>query len=302
MLTDREIQHNNLIKSLKESVDILSERLENFKIEKDNTKSKIDLSRRFSMVNLPSAGLYYPNKKGSLLVKYLTSVEENILCDYMLMESGLGIKFVLNSVLMDDIDIESLLLSDFQAILIFLRANAFGDSVNVEPVCPHCGKINETSFKLSSLEFKEPKYKPNEKGEYIIKIDGSNLEIVISPMTLKKELEKNSNEKETDFFTFKDENGFDLKIKKERTLNLIYNIDSINGVKDKEKIKNVIRKLPKKNVDAIIEFIEENEIGVNEKINLNCMFCQQEFIQRVNIGYNFLTMREEHATKIEEDL
>lgn len=296
-------EYLKVIEELKNSVNILLKEFLDLKKElKKFDNKKVDLSKQFSIINLPSKGRYYKNKKKSLLIRYLTAIEEYVLCDSMLMESGKGLELVLSSLIIDDIDVKELLLSDFQAILIFLRSTAFGDSIDITPTCPHCSIKIENEFNLSGLEFKKPEYEPNQEGKYIVSFPGSEMEFVISPITLAKELEKIENESDSDYFIYRNEEGNATKIRKERSLSLVYNIDSINGITDKEKIKNIIRKQPKKNVDAIIDFIKKNEVGVDEKIMLKCESCGEEFIQNVSVGYNFISLPESYKNNIYEEL
>jgi hypothetical protein len=195
---------------------------------------------------------------------------------------------------MDDIDVKKLLLSDFQAILIFLRSTAYGDSIDTKAVCPHCQKEDDYNFRLSGLKFKEPKVKPNEDGKYVIFFPEVEMQVITSPLTLEKELEKYENQTDDDFFDLKDENGEKIKIRKEKTLSLVYNIESINGVTDKEQIKKTIRRLPRKHMDYIVNFINENEVGIEEKITLKCLSCSEDFTQRLSVGYNFLSLPESY--------
>lgn len=236
-------EYLKIIKDLKDSVDILLQGFFDLKKElKDLSPKRVDLSRQFSLINLPSEGLYYKDKNKSLLINYLGALEENILCDSMLMESGKGMEFVLSNLIIDDFDAKTLLLSDFQAILIFLRSTAFGNSVEIKTKCPHCGIENDTEFRLSELNFKEPKVKPNENGEYVIFFPEIETTFILSPLTLEKEYAKSNSEDEDDYFVIKDEFGVDTKIRKEKTLSLIYNINSINGVTDKKKNKKTYKK------------------------------------------------------------
>ena len=298
-----DIEYIKIIEELKASVDVLLKGFYDLKEEVKKLRAgKIDLSRQFSIINLPSEGVYYKDKKKSLLIRYLTAVEEHVLVDSMLMESGKGLELVLNNLIMEDINVRELLLSDFQALLIFLRSTAYGDSVDITPTCPHCGNVNKSRFKLSDLKFKTPETSPNEDGKYIVYLPELNMEFIISPVTFEKEIEKIENETESDFFEYKDEEGVLKKIKKEKSLNLVYNIDSINGITDKEKIKSVIRKQPKRYIDVIAEFIKNNEVGVDENIKLNCEFCGEDFVQNVSVGYNFLSLPPEHKQSIYEDM
>ena len=79
----------------KKTANVLLEGFYDFK-KQVQSNNKIDLSRQFSLINLPSEGKYYLDKKKSLLVRYLTATEEHVLCDSMLMESGRGIELVLS--------------------------------------------------------------------------------------------------------------------------------------------------------------------------------------------------------------
>jgi len=290
------------IEELKSSVNVLLKGIYDLKAEvKKLRKKKVDLSKQFSIINLPSKGIYYKDKKKSLLVRYLTAIEEHVLTDSMLLETGRAIELVLENLIIDDINVRELLLSDFQAVLIFLRSTAYGDSVEIKPTCPHCNREGDNEFKLSELDFKKQNVQPNKDGKYVIFIPEIEMEFIISPLTLAKELEKIENETEADFFVYKNEDGEKIKIKKEKSLSLVYNIDSINGVSDKELIKKAIRKLPKKYIDYIVKFISENEVGVDENIKLKCSYCGEEFTQRVSIGYNFISLPASYKDGILEE-
>jgi len=287
----------------KKNANILLEGFYDLKKEiKKNNNKKVDLTRQFSIINLPSKGVYYPDKKKSLLIRYLTAVEEHILCDSMLMASGKGIELILQDLIIDDIDVKKLLLSDFQAILIFLRSTAFGNNVEMKLVCPHCSKEADYEFMLSELEFKKPKVEPSEGGKYVIFLPEIETEFIISPVTFEKEMEKFENETEDDYFVIRNEDGVNTKIRKDKSLSLVYNIDSINGISDKDQIKKIIRKIPKKYVDYIAQFINENEVGIDEKVKFKCSFCGEDFIQKVLVGYNFISLPETYKQNILEEI
>jgi len=81
--------------------------------------------RPYSMVNVPSQGLYYPENKSFFYVRYLSYEEEYILTDQTIMENGDGLRKVLEAVIIDDFDINKLVPGDVQAISMFLRSTAF---------------------------------------------------------------------------------------------------------------------------------------------------------------------------------
>ena len=299
-MKSKEFEYLKVLEELKNSVNVLLEGF--YDLNKElKKKKKTDLSRQFSMINLPSRGVYYSNKKKSLLIRYLTAVEEHVLVDSFLVETGKGIELVLENVIMDEINIRDLLLSDFQAILIFLRSTAYGDLVEFNSVCPFCGKEGEQDIRLSELEFKSPKNNPNEDGKYVLYLPELDLEFVISPMTLEKEMQKIENESDEDYFQIRNEDGILTKIRKDKTLGLVYNIDSINGIVNKEEIKRIVKKLPKKHFDSINNFIIENEVGVNEEVNLKCPSCGQDFVQKIYVGYNFISLPANYKEIIYEE-
>jgi hypothetical protein len=300
MLDEKE--YLQTLEEFKKTANILLEGFYDLKNEVKKNKKKVDLTKQFSVINLPSKGLYYSGRNKSLLIRYLTAVEEHILCDSFLIESGRGIELLLGDLIMDDINVRDLLLSDLQAILIFLRSTAYGDSVDINLGCPHCGKESDQQIRLSELEFKKPKNEPNENGKYVIFLPEIEMEFVICPPTFLKELEKHESETERDFFVYKEEDGTETKVKKEKSLSLVYNIDSINGIIDKEKIRTIIRKLPKRYVDVITNFISENEVGVDEKMNLKCPFCGEEFFQKLSVGYSFLSLPPSYKENIYEEM
>jgi len=290
-----------ILKELRESMSALVEGFYDAKKEREKEKLKIDISQPFSILNFPSQGLYYPDKKKSVLIKYLTAVEEHVLTDSFLVESGRGIELVLDNLIMDDLDVRELLTGDFQALLIFLRSTAYGDNVEIAPTCPHCNKEAENGFKLSELEFKEQKTLPNKNGKYCIEIEEINLTFILSPMTFEKELEKSKSDDEDDYFTFKDSDGT-VKIKKEKTLSLAYNIESINGNSNKDLIKKVVRKISKKHIDLLLEFIKENESGIQDYIELNCPYCGEDFRQATAMGYDFISLPYEYKETVLEEI
>lgn len=294
-------EYIKILKELKESVNALLEGFYDIRKENKKFNKSIDISKPFSILNFPSKGVYYSDKRKSVLVRYLTAVEEHVLTDSFLVESGRGIEIVLDNLIIDDLDVRKLLTGDFQALLIFLRSTAYGDKVTLSPVCPYCKKEGENSFLLSELEFKKQKHKPDADGRFVIEIPEIELTFKIVPMTFEKELQRALEEDEEDAFIFKDIEG-NVKIKKTRTLALAYQIESINGYTDKKIIQKIIKRIPKKYTDRILKFIEENSTGIQDYISLECPFCGQEFKQRTDMGYNFISLPYEYKETILEEI
>ena len=75
------------------------------------------------VVQLPSQGVFYKNKKKAIKVGYLTASDENIL---MGGANDLTMALLRAKIYEPDIKVEDLIEGDVEAILIFLRNTAFG--------------------------------------------------------------------------------------------------------------------------------------------------------------------------------
>jgi len=262
---------------------------------------KFDLRKQFTLINLPSEGIYYKNKKKSLYIRYLTAVEENVLCDSMLNESGLAIQLVLNNIIIDnDIKAEDLILSDLQAVLIFLRSTAFGDDVELSFNCPHCGQESAQKIRLSSLDWKKQEYVPGPDGMFTVELPVSNKILKIKPVFFRDVLQEKE-ETEDDYITIKDLDG-DIRIKKESTSKLMSNIHEIDGVTDREGIRERLKTLSRKDITLLKQFLSRNENGVVEEYDFICEYCHETSKSKIGFGYNFLSLPLEYKQNVMEEL
>jgi len=251
------------------------------------------------MINLPSEGVFYKNRKKSLLIRYLTAIEESVLTDGILNESGKAIEMVLNDLIIDnDIEARDLLMCDIQAILIFLRSTAYGDSVELDFKCPNCKNTSKVNLVLSALDWKTPEYKPSKSGEYVIELPNSDIQLKTRPLFFRDELEK---EEDDDFLEIKDGSSI-IKIKRESTNKIASFVTEINGETSKTKIKKIIRNLPKSSVLLLKDFFKNNELGVSEENEFTCEYCQEKTKTSIPFGYNFLSLPSEYKKNILEEV
>ena len=80
------------------------------------------------VVQLPSQGVFYKNKKKAIKVGYLTASDENIL---MGGANDLTMSLLRAKIYEPDIKVEELIEGDVEAILIFLRNTAFGPEMTI---------------------------------------------------------------------------------------------------------------------------------------------------------------------------
>lgn len=254
----------------------------------------MEITKRFELLNIPSKGNYYKNGKPFLYVNLLTAHHEYILSSQMLMEDGNGMDIVVKDVIsMNDwINVEDLLWCDYQAIVIFLRANTYGNEVDFSIQCPHCSKTNKINVKLSSLKFKESEHIPLDSGFIEFSIRGMNFKM---SQPRRRDMVKSNGR-----YIYQDLDG-QLNIGRNRTGNILSCIQEINEVSDKIKIQNYILNMPKKDFDVLYDFVENNKIGFEKEQETECEFCLQDFSFGFGVDTNFLTLPESYQLGIEEE-
>jgi len=123
------------------------------------------LNRKYDVIPLPSKGECYPHKKGKLPVYYLTAREENLIMSINLYSEGMLIETILKSVVADpEINVDELVQGDIDAILLFLRATAYGTKYPIIARNPYTGVEFQTNIDLSDIKYKELDLKGDENG------------------------------------------------------------------------------------------------------------------------------------------
>ena len=145
------------------------------------------------MVELPSKGYFYvdghPLAKGKVEVKYMTAKEEDILTSQNLIQQGLVIDKLLQSLIVDkSIKLDDMLIGDKNAIMVAARVLGYGKDYQFTY------DDEEQSVDLSTLEPVELDFSKFTKGknEFNFKLPNSEREIVFKLLTQKDENEVDS--------------------------------------------------------------------------------------------------------------
>lgn len=254
----------------------------------------------FDVLNLPSQGIFYPDGRSTLTVRYMTAREENILTSPSLIENGKAFDLVLESVIMDSgVNIEKLMAVDKNAVFIFLRSTAYGDKFQVSINCPSCNKSGETYFMLSELGIKEATQKPDDDGCFEfelpkMRINSKPVSIKFKPMTVESE-KKMTNELNSDIGKLKN-------IKKVVTAKYISQFHSVNGNTDENFIRKVAKNMPLFDSDALQKYMASVEPGIDETVKLKCPHCTNELIEQFSIGSEILKLPAQHRKNVNEEI
>lgn len=261
-------------------------------------KNPEDLKAPFDLVQFPSMGLFYKDKRAGVLVKYITGAEENILTAPNLSATGIAFNMAMDSLIMEEVAVEDLLVVDRNAILLYLRSTGYGDGYPVIITCPNCKESGKTEFSISSMTAKDIMQMPDEEGCFSytmprLKINDQPVIIRFAPLTVREETEMR-NELEIHKM-----NPRALPI--DITLRYKYQIKSINGNTSKEFIERLSSRFPLKDSADLREHIERMEPGINSKVRLNCEKCSHSFYEEYPITNDFLALTPEYKNVIWEE-
>lgn len=113
-------------------------------------------------VRLPSAGLYYPeghplHGEEAIEIKFMTAKEEDLLSSRGLIEKGIVLDRLIDSLLVNKrIRSRDLLVSDRNAILIQARASGYGTDYTTAISCRNCGESHKYAYDLNEAIVQTP--------------------------------------------------------------------------------------------------------------------------------------------------
>lgn len=197
------------------------------------------------VVQLPSKGIFYRNKKKSLKVGYLTASDENIL---MGGADDLTINLLRSKIYEPDIRVEDLIEGDVESILIFLRNTAFGPEMELNLTDPITKKPFKTTVMLNELPIIEGK-QPNEDGTFTIVLPKSQSTIKIKPLNYGEIMEIS---RLSDSYP-------QGRIVPKITWRLQKEIVEIDGSSDKAVIAKFVESMPIADSKYVRKFMNENE-------------------------------------------
>ena len=220
------------------------------------------------VVQLPSQGIFYKNKKKSIKVGYLTASDENIL---MGGANDLTMTLLRAKVYEPDVKVEDLIEGDVEAILIFLRNTAFGPEMTLNVTDPTTKKQFQTTVVLDELSI-VGNQKPSEDGTFTIMLPKSQSTIKVKPLT---------------YGEIQDINRLASTYPQGRvvprvTWRMEREILEVDGSRDKSQIAKFIESMPISDSKFIRNFMNENEPRLD--MNKTIMAPSGEKLT-VNVGF-----------------
>ena len=264
---------------------------------------------QYDIIPLPSNGECYPHKKGRIPVAYLTASDENLIASPNMYRDGNLLDVILRRKILDkSINVDELCSGDRDAIVLWLRATAYGDEFPIVATHPDTRKQYNINVPLSSFKYYDFNLKGNEKGFFEYKTErGDVLEFKFLTKTDEEELRKKITEQAIEsnrlsalksltdmresingISEISEENrknidedieeileiiGSDIPTTENLTSSItdqmILHTVSVNGNSDPEYIKNYIENMRSMEAISYRKYFTENKPGVDFTIKVN---------------------------------
>ncbi len=197
------------------------------------------------VVQLPSQGIFYKNKKKSIKVGYLTASDENIL---MGGANDLTMTLLRAKIYEPDIKVEELLEGDVEAILIFLRNTGFGPEITLNVTDPVTKKPFKSNVLLDQLNIINGQ-QPNEDGSFTTLLPKSQSTIKLKPLSYGEIIEIGKLA----------ETYPQGRVVPKVTWRMQKEIIEVDGSTDKASIAKFVESMPISDSKFIRKFMNENE-------------------------------------------
>ena len=284
------------------------------KISRKQTFDKEDTSsskkQMYDFVNLPSKGLCYKNRLDKVKVAYLTAYDENMILSPSLYKEGTFLEYLLEAKILDEVNVQDMLPGDRDAIVLWLRANGYGNGYPLVITDPKTGTDFEVEYDLSQIKFKEFNLKPDDNGYFDFTLPVSKDVIKFKFLTI-NDLKfltklKNKESKRLTIFTLRNimnqldelivdnehidgetkvkigdlseklhddiiqkyNEKEDLTFTHELTDRLVLHTVSINGIKDRNYIKDYVSNMNIRDAAEYRKYLSEHEPGINYNITI----------------------------------
>jgi len=147
--------------------------------EQTREYAQANLTLPHDVVQLPSKGIFYKNKKKAIKVGYLTANDENILLGS---SDDITLTLLRNKIYEPDVKVEDLIEGDVEAILIFLRNTSFGPEMEVTVTDPSTQKPFTTKVILDTLSISSGQ-EPDEDGTFTTVLPKTGSKVKLKPLT-----------------------------------------------------------------------------------------------------------------------
>lgn len=214
----------------------------------------------FDVIPLPSKGRFYPNRKESIKIGYMTTADENILTSPNLLQSGEFLEILINrKILEQGLRYKDLLPGDRNAIMIWLRATGYGEMYPIT-ILDEINEPFDTVVNLNDLKTIELPVDPDEEGLYSFVLPISKVNVRFKLLTCG---DVDSIEK-----IIKKENDDNVLVNNTSTYTLEKMLVEVNGSRDRQTIRDFANGMRLGDAKAFTQYVETLDFGIDLNINV----------------------------------
>ena len=247
--------------------------------------AQFDFANPTEFVELPSKGRLYPpdhpfHMKEEVEIKFMTAKEEDILSSKVLLSKGLAFDRLLQSLIIDDVDIKTLIAGDKNALLIAARITGYGSEYPVTVTCPNCNSTGPHVFDLESLPIK---YIPEglditPDGTYATTLPKTGVEVEIRYL----------NSKEQEYLTRSTDSKVKNGLPETSTTDFLkMAVVSVQSETKRSKIDSFIMSMPSYDSLHIRKIYNTISPNIEMKQDYQCSSCGTTTALEVPLGSNF---------------
>jgi hypothetical protein len=247
----------------------------------------------FQPVELPSRGKYYQAipglRDGRVYIREYSAQEEALLAHMNRDNVQLVLNEMLNNCMrLDNFTADNLTTEDAFYLLMWLRANSYGPTYDIEVTCPHrdCGHEDTYSINLSELTIN---YLTDEDAKEPVTVVGPRTQIKFEINCMRRGTEVQAQRRAVQLKQMKGLYKGDIGdlLKRAYSITRVILPDG-QETSDRLEIEELIlRYLPASDSLVIDQAIESFKHGVDVNVVLNCRNCQREIFTVVPPGPEF---------------
>jgi len=215
------------------------------------------------VISLPSEGKVYaesnPLSKGTLEIKYMTAREEDILADRNLINKGIVLQKLLESVVVQPgVNVDDLVIGDINAVYLATRMLGYGAEYDIEVTDPFSGEKQKVTIDLSKLQTKDINLDIlNAQNRYELTLPVSKKKLIVKLLTHKDEKDINQEIQAMERLTKGKSVGTDV------TTRFKYMILDIDGNSDRGFINKFVPNMLAGDTKALRNFFKEISPDMN---------------------------------------
>jgi hypothetical protein len=239
------------------------------------------------VIELPSKGWFYPEghplAAGTIELFYMTAKHEDILTSRNLIEKGVVIDKLMESLIANkSVKYGDLLIGDRNAIMVASRILGYGKEYQTDVSCPKCERSSTVEINLEDLGDKEIEFKPELKNRNEFSFELPTSKSIVTFRLLNYTDERNA-QKELEMV----KKGAKMEISQEVTTRMRYSILSVDGDRDRAKIKDFVENMLARDAMEFRRYAKQVNPDIDLSFDFECAKCGHEDRIEVPIDVTF---------------